>query len=167
MSDEDDGARVGLWVTLAIVTLMLFGLLGGVAIRSVNKHKAAPPAAATAKAGADGLLDVPLTGELIGKVHFDVGQAALPPSAETALTSAVLALGANPGKTLLISGFHDLTGDPAHNAELAKQRAKAVREAMNARGITNDRVALRKPEKAAADGPAEEARRVEIRLVTP
>ncbi len=168
MLDEDDGARIGVWVTLSIVALLLFGLLGGLALRAVSKARA-PATVATAPAAAEGeaLLDAPLAGELISKLHFDIGQAALPASAEGALTSAVEALGANPGKTLVLSGFHDPSGDPAKNAELAKARAKAVREALVARGVDAARIALRKPEQVSADGPAEEARRVEIRLVAP
>ncbi len=63
------------------------------------------------------------------------------------------------------SGFHDPSGDPAINAELAKNRAKAVREALVARGGAAEHIVLRKPEQTAADGPAAEARRVELRLV--
>lgn len=166
MLDEDDGARIGVWVTLSIVALLLFGLLGGLALRAASKAKA-PATAVTAAADAEALLDAPLAGELISKIHFDVGQAALPATAEGALTSAVETLGANAGKTLVLSGFHDPSGDPAKNAELAKARAKAVREALVARGVDAARIALRKPEQVSADGPAEEARRVEIRLVAP
>ena len=65
----------------------------------------------------------------------------------------------------MIAGFHDPSGDPAHNAELAKQRAKAVRAALMAQGCDPARVQLRKPEQTALGGPPEEARRVEVRLV--
>ena len=82
-----------------------------------------------------------------------------------ALAPAVKALADAPGKKLVIAGFHDATGDPAHNAELAKQRAKSVQAALTAQGADAARLQLRKPEQMALGGPAEEARRVEVRLV--
>ena len=86
----------------------------------------------------------------------------------SAMVLTLLALSAwadAPGKKLVIAGFHDPSGDAAHNAELAKQRAKAVRAALTAQGGDAARVQLRKPEQTALGGPAEEARRVEVRLV--
>ena len=81
-------------------------------------------------------------------------------------SDAVKALADAPGKKLVIAGFHDPSGDATINHELAKNRAKAVRAAITSQGVDAARVALRKPEQTAADGPADEARRVEIRLVT-
>jgi outer membrane protein OmpA-like peptidoglycan-associated protein len=69
------------------------------------------------------------------------------------------------GAKLVLSGFHDASGDPARNAELAKERAKAVRTALVAAGVDVARVALRKPESTMGGGTPEEARRVEVRLV--
>ncbi|HSQ71575.1 MAG TPA: OmpA family protein, partial [Rubrivivax sp.] len=83
----------------------------------------------------------------------------------TAMAPAVAALAAAPGATLVIAGFHDPSGDPAHNAELAKQRAKTVHAAIVAQGADAARVRLRKPEQTAVAGPPEEARRVEVWLV--
>lgn len=172
LDDHDEGARIGVWVALGIVALLLFGLVGGLAWRSVKapapaaKAVTAAPAAASASApGGDVVLDVPLSGDVIGKVYFEVGKAELPGDVAQPLADALAAVTADSGKKLMLSGFHDPSGDPAVNAELAKNRAKAVREALKARGIAADRIVLRKPEQTAADGPAQEARRVEIRLV--
>ena len=66
------------------------------------------------------------------------------------------------GKKAVISGFHDASGDPAKNAELAKQRAQSVAAALKAAGVADDQVTLQKPEQMQADGPAAEARRVEV-----
>ncbi|MBL8329879.1 MAG: sodium-translocating pyrophosphatase [Rubrivivax sp.] len=60
-----------------------------------------------------------------------------------------------------VSGFHDAKGDPALNAELAKQRAFAVRDALKAAGVAEDRIELKKPEATSA-GTEADARRVEI-----
>ena len=68
------------------------------------------------------------------------------------------------GKKAVISGFHDVTGDPARNEELAKQRALRVRDALTALGIGEDKLDLRKPAVTTADGSNAEARRVEVTL---
>jgi K(+)-stimulated pyrophosphate-energized sodium pump len=120
--------------------------------------------AASAADAADAVLDIPLGGDLIGKVFFAVGKADVEGDATEALDKTVAAAAADAGKKVVLSGFHDPSGDPARNAELAKERAKHVREALKAKGLAADRIVLRKPEQTAADGPAEDARRVEIRL---
>ena len=175
MDEHDEGAKVGLWVVLGIITLLLFGLIGGLAIRAMNaKHAAKPVAvaatpaaapAASAVAGADVEIDVPLSGEIVARVFFELDKAELQADAGTALAPAVKALADAPAKKLVIAGFHDPSGNAAHNAELAKQRAMAVRAALVAQGADATHVRLRKPEQTALGGPPEEARRVEVRLV--
>jgi K(+)-stimulated pyrophosphate-energized sodium pump len=68
------------------------------------------------------------------------------------------------GKKAVVSGFTDASGDPAKNAELAKQRAFAVRDALKAAGIAEDKIELKKPEETTATGDASLARRVEVTL---
>lgn len=176
LDDHDEGARIGVWVALGVVALLLFGLIGGLAWRSTKGAPKAPAkvaavaapaavAAAAAPAAADAVLDVPLSGDVIGKVYFDTGKADLPADVAKPLGDALAAVTADRDKKLMLSGFHDPSGDPAANAELAKNRAKAVREALVARGVPLERIVLRKPEQTAAEGPPAEARRVEIRLV--
>lgn len=166
--DLDDGARVGVWTTLGLITLLLFGLLGGLALRQL-KHAPAPAAVAAtvtpAAAGDDAVLDTPLAGDLTGTVYFAVGSSALSAEAQAELASVKQAVEAAAARKIVLSGFHDASGDPAKNAELAKDRAKVVREALKAAGVDAARIALRKPETTSADGPPEQARRVEIRLV--
>lgn len=168
MDENDDGARVGLWVVIGIITLLLFGLIGGLGIRALGKKPAPAVAAAAAPAAAapaEALLDAPLSGEIVAKLYFDLAKADLPADATAALTPALKALADNPAKKLVLAGFHDPSGDAAVNAELAKNRAKAVRTALTAQGVDAARVLLRKPEQTAAGGPADEARRVEVRLI--
>ena len=172
MDEGDDGARVGVWVTVGVITLLLFGLIGGLAIRQFHKgaDKAVAPkpgaAAMAPGATADTLLDAPLRGELLAKIYFEPGSAELPAAAAEAVAVAGVALGQAPASAkLVLSGFHEATGDPAKNAELAKQRAKALRAAFVVAGLEDSRVLLRKPESTQANGKAEEARRVEVRLV--
>jgi outer membrane protein OmpA-like peptidoglycan-associated protein len=167
LDDQDEGARIGVWVVLGVVAMLLFGLIFGLAYRSTkDKAPAAPKAAAVAAASPDAVLDLPLSGDVVGKVYFELGKAALPGDAAKALDDTLAAVNADAAKKVMLSGFHDASGDPTKNAELAKERAKAVREALKGKGLAAERIVLRKPEQTAAEGPADEARRVEIRLVT-
>jgi outer membrane protein OmpA-like peptidoglycan-associated protein len=102
---------------------------------------------------------------IVVRVFFELDKAELQPDASAALAPAIQALTEAPAKKLIIAGFHDPSGDPAHNADLAKRRAIAVRVALVALGADTARVQLRKPEQTALGGPPEEARRVEVRLV--
>ena len=68
------------------------------------------------------------------------------------------------GKKAVVSGFHDATGDAAMNAELAKQRALAVRDTLTSLGVAEDKIELKKPEETTAGGSDAEARRVEVVL---
>ncbi|MGH8034777.1 MAG: OmpA family protein [Lysobacterales bacterium] len=96
------------------------------------------------------------------KFYFASGKAELAAGAGEAL--ADLVKGAKSGRKLVISGFHDATGDAAKNADLARQRALAVRDALKAAGVAERHIELKKPEPLAANGSNAEARRVEISL---
>lgn len=169
MDEQDEGAKVGVWVVLGIITLLLFGLIGGLVIRTLNAKHAAKPVAVAATPAAvaetDVLVDVPLSGVIVVRVFFELDKADLQADAPAALAPAVKALAEAPGKKLVIAGFHDPSGSVEHNAELAKQRAIAVRVALIAQGADGTLVLLRKPEQTALGGPPEEARRVEVRLI--
>jgi K(+)-stimulated pyrophosphate-energized sodium pump len=67
------------------------------------------------------------------------------------------------GGAVLVSGYHDASGDPAKNAELAKQRALNVAAALKLAGVPEDKLELAKPMQTTADGPPAEARRVEVK----
>ncbi|MGQ2978414.1 MAG: OmpA family protein [Polaromonas sp.] len=96
------------------------------------------------------------------KFYFASGEAELAAGAADALVDVVK--GARGGKRVLISGFHDARGDAARNAELARKRAQAVREALIAAGVPDSQIRLDKPARAAGTGSDAEARRVEIAL---
>ncbi len=97
------------------------------------------------------------------KFYFASGKADVAAGGTEALTEVIQGVAA--GKKVLISGFHDASGDPVMNAELAKQRAVAVRDLLTAAGVAEDKIELKKPEQTQADGSAAEARRVEVILV--
>jgi K(+)-stimulated pyrophosphate-energized sodium pump len=96
------------------------------------------------------------------KFYFASGSAAVADGAAAAL--ADVAKGVADGKKAVVSGYTDASGDPAKNEELAKQRAFAVRDALKAAGVAEDKVELKKPEQLTGSGDAAEARRVEVSL---
>lgn len=96
------------------------------------------------------------------RFYFASGSADLAAGAVDAMADLVKA--AKGGRTLVISGFHDATGDAAKNAALAKQRAMSVRDALKAAGVPERQIELKKPEQLAGGNDAE-ARRVEISLL--
>ncbi|MFT4256708.1 MAG: OmpA family protein [Pseudoxanthomonas sp.] len=98
----------------------------------------------------------------LAKVYFDVGSATLPGDAAATLSGVAATLANDAATTARISGFHDESGDPAMNAELAKQRAQAVQQWLLDQGIAAERVSLEKPAVTTGDGDAADARRVEV-----
>ena len=116
---------------------------------------------AAAQAGADEASVKVVDG--VVRFYFASGKAELAAGAKEALADAVAA--AKAGKKLVLSGFHDSTGDPARNAELAKQRAFAVRDALIAEGVAEGSIDLQKPEAMPnTQGNDPEARRVEVKI---
>ena len=97
------------------------------------------------------------------KFYFATGKADLATGANEALAEVVKGL-VEGGKMAVVSGFHDATGDAALNAELAKQRALGVRDALKVLGVAEDKVELKKPEVTQGSGSNAEARRVEVVL---
>ncbi len=100
----------------------------------------------------------------MAKIYFATGQTAAPIEAKDALKDLIEKAKADVNAKLVISGFHDKTGDAATNAEIAKNRAKSVQEVIKASGISEDRFMLMKPESVEGGGSDKEARRVEVTL---
>ncbi len=100
----------------------------------------------------------------VAKIYFASGSAKLPARAAPALDRVLTTLKDSENTKATISGYHDLSGDPAKNAELSKERAQAVREVLVVGGIAEDRIELEKPQATGEGGNADEARRVEIRV---
>ena len=97
------------------------------------------------------------------KFYFASGKADVAAGGSDALAEVIQGVAA--GQKVLISGFHDASGDPMMNADLAKERAFAVRDLLTAGGVAPDMIELRKPEQTEADGSSAEARRVEVTLL--
>jgi len=100
--------------------------------------------------------------EALGKVFFEVGSSALPADAAAAVTAAAEFLKTKADAKIDLTGYTDKTGDVEKNLELAKERAKAVREALKAAGVAEDRINMKPPVSITGSGDNAEARRVEI-----
>jgi cytochrome c oxidase subunit 2 len=100
---------------------------------------------------------------LPASVYFDIGKSTLPADAKDAIAAAADYAKAHPDAKFTLSGYTDASGNANANAELAKRRAQAVRDALKAAGIAQDRIILEKPETITGGTDAKEARRVEIR----
>lgn len=178
--DDDSEQRVALFVVFGVVTLVVASVLvfsvqrGG---SSANTAMAGAPAAVAASPTALSPLPVPPNAGMaqaasdaasvkveqgIVKFYFASGKADLAAGAGEAL--ADLVKGAQTGRKVVISGFHDATGGAAQNAELAKRRALVVRTALMATGLAESQIELKKPEQVVGSGSDAEARRVEISL---
>ena len=149
---------------------MISAVVGTVVVRQIG-GSAAPAAAAASNVPA-AVVAEPAASDAdaasvrvengVVKFFFASGKAELAAGANEALADVVK--GVAEGKTAVVSGFHDATGDAAMNAELAKQRAFAVRDALKALGVAEDKIELKKPEETTATGSNAEARRVEVAL---
>ena len=151
--DRETGYAVFIAVTLAIV-VSLFAI--AVAIGNVIGPGGTKPAAPKAAA--------PSIVRVLGKVYFEVGKADLPDDAPMLLRPAIRMAKAVEGSKLVVSGYHDASGDPAANAELAKRRALAVRDLLVAAGVGAQRIELAKPVVTMGGADDAEARRVEVTL---
>jgi cytochrome c oxidase subunit 2 len=102
-----------------------------------------------------------VTGGLPAKLYFDTGSAALSGEANSAIARAAIEVKAGTAKAE-ITGYTDKTGNAAANEELAKSRAKAVRDALVAAGVPEASIVMKPPMFVTGSGNDAEARRVEI-----
>jgi K(+)-stimulated pyrophosphate-energized sodium pump len=143
-----------------IVALLIVPLLP-MTVKAPAAAHAATPVAAPAAAMAEDTSSVKVE-EGVVKFYFATGKSEVPAGSAGALNDVIK--GVAEGRKAVVSGFTDATGDPVKNAELAKHRAFAVRDALKAAGIAEDKIELKKPEETTASGDASLARRVEVRL---
>ena len=100
-----------------------------------------------------------------GTVYFDVDRADHWAEGGASIEAVVAYLKDHDQAGVAISGYHDPSGDPAHNLELAKHRAVAVRDALVAAGVGSDRIVLDKPTQTTGSADvAREGRRVEVTI---
>lgn len=162
---QDDDNHVPIVGVVLATVLATVAVIVGVAIKdgggsSAMQAASAPAMASSAApaADADGARVVVENGVI--KFYFASGKADLATGADAALKQVSEAVAQ--GHTVVISGYHDATGSAALNAELAKKRAMAVRDALVAQGVPADRITLEKPAETTGGASAAEARRVEV-----
>jgi K(+)-stimulated pyrophosphate-energized sodium pump len=134
---------------------------GAAAAAGATAAKSDEAMALAAKAAADAA-SVKVENGVV-KFYFASGKADIPKDGGAALKD--ITAGVKAGKKAVISGYVDASGDPAKNAELAKQRAKAVRDLLLLSDIAENQIELKKPADITAGATsAAESRRVEVTL---
>lgn len=168
MFDEED-REIGYALLLAIgvailVSIFSIGMAGGSAIGQFGgKSKAAaatalPVAPEPTASGNAAAVPPPVM-----KIYFELGKADLPADVQARL-APLLSAAREQRRAWVISGYHDASGDAAANAELAKQRAFAVRDLIVAAGASAATIELTKPTATLGGADPREARRVEVSL---
>jgi outer membrane protein OmpA-like peptidoglycan-associated protein len=191
-NDADTGGGGGLgwlkWLLLAAVLLALifFGMryCSNQAVQPAADTSATgetadaantvatPPVEPAATAAAAPVAAVPqgsgvTAGERGGRpmltVYFDTGKSAVSNDLAAASSKLKEYMTKNPDAKIAVSGFNDPTGNAAANAELSKNRAKAVAKAIADTGIPAASIALEKPAETTGTGTSDaESRRVEV-----
>lgn len=155
---EDEGIALRL---VGIIVLLVVALAVGLGVYKARGGAAKPAAAPPVQLVEADVAAIVVENGLV-KFFFASASAELAGGAREALGGLVQSQGQ--GRLLVISGYHDATGDAALNAELAKRRALAVREALLALGVAEAGIALEKPALSTGSGTQREARRVEVTL---
>jgi outer membrane protein OmpA-like peptidoglycan-associated protein len=175
-SQDDESTGVALGVVFALIFLVI-SMVIGMAIFQKNKSAkmakaavvavapVATPASDTAMpaaASADGA-SVKVENGVV-KFYFAAGKAELAQDGAKALADILAA--AKTGKKIGLSGYVDPSGDPQKNAEIAKQRAFAVRDLLLASGVPESQIVLVRPNDIQAGATsAAEGRRVEVFMI--
>jgi outer membrane protein OmpA-like peptidoglycan-associated protein len=151
---EAEHRRSGRWLPWLLGLLALLGLLYLWQVFS-------KPAPMTQKAPAV----APVAFCLPANIYFEVGQAVIDPVNRKTIDKTAQCIKKDNLKVAL-SGYTDRTGDWQANLELAKDRAKIVREALVAAGVLETSIAMSDPKEwtgtTTGTGSDREARRVEI-----
>ena len=159
MQEDDDNQNLVLGILFGIIALVV-GLVIGLSVYVTGQNRAPAPVAAVVAEEPE----IAEVGEPLVKFYFESGKAELPAGAEDELAKVVAKLAEDPSRLVLLSGYHDETGGAAVNAEVAKARAVAVKDALIAAGLAADKVKMRKPAVTLGGTDPAEARRVEVRV---
>ena len=159
MQQDDDNQNLVLGILFGIIALVI-GLVIGLGVYVTGQNRAPAPVAAVVAEEPE----IAEVGEPLVKFYFESGKAELPAGAEDELAKVVAKLAEDPSRLVLLSGYHDETGGAAVNAEVAKARAVAVKDALIAAGLAADKVKMRKPAVTLGGADPAEARRVEVRV---
>ncbi|MBI5522264.1 MAG: OmpA family protein [Desulfarculus sp.] len=99
-------------------------------------------------------------GFMVIDVHFDTGKATIKPESAPLIEQMAEMLKSNPGLKVAVEGHTDNVGKPQDNQALSQARAKAVMEALIAKGIEAGRLEARGfgDSKPVADNRSDEGR---------
>lgn len=183
-NDEDSQQRFALGFLFALIALVVFTVVGfatfnygmsgatvqdsGLPVTQVEPAEVPVPGPGSTVTTETVTVVVPegASIQVVGGVvnfYFATGSADLAPGAAEALATVIQ--GIQSGRKAVISGFHDTTGDPKINEELAKLRAQTVRDVLVGLGVAAEKVDLLKPAVSTGSGNNAQARRVEVKLL--
>ena len=150
MTDPDDETRnLALAVVAGVVMLVISGVIAIAAMRFAHHGAGATEALAKSLAPVETLFFAP-------------GSDQLTIDATQVLVRVADSARVNGNAMVVVSRFQAATADPASEAALARSRVLAVRHALEANGISPERVLVGPPE--VASGEPKQAERVELRL---
>jgi photosynthetic reaction center cytochrome c subunit len=104
------------------------------------------PVMALAAVAGQGATPTAVAGTSAARVLFRLDRTDLDADAKATIDRVAAAMKSNRDLKVNLSGYADRSGGLDHNLDLAKKRAFAVRDALKAAGVDEDRVVLRKPE---------------------
>lgn len=165
-SNDDDGGLGSLWWLGGVAVLFWLTFVCGSHSQAKPRQNQSPAAtSATAAPSTPGeQASTAPAGLPLAKLYFEIGKTELAQTAGEHLNAVIAHLKSHESAKAVISGYHDPTGDKAQNEELAKNRAKAVRETLKAAGIVEERIVMQKPIETTGSGDLAEARRVEVSI---
>lgn len=124
---------------------------------------AAPAAAIPAVPTGAGITAAEAEGKPMVSVYFDTAKTDVTPDFASTAAPLKTWIDGHPGARLSVSGYNDPRGDAAFNAELSKNRAKAVAAALGGIGVPADVIDLDKPPETTDTEPdMARARRVDV-----
>jgi peptidoglycan-associated lipoprotein len=109
---------------------------------SVHRVARAKPPATSFSPGLPSRLDEFSGDANLRSVHFDVDRAVIRAADARILDADAQWLKRNPNQDILIEAFADERGSRDHNMALATRRARAVKNALVARGVRADRIVI-------------------------
>jgi len=133
--------------TLAVLKIVsVITLVGTISACSSTPEKSTdtPTLGAAVQAPAPQEVEVARSPNLtLDNVLFDFEAFNLRPSARATVQQAARYLNSNPGRTVLIEGHTDHTGDARYNQMLSVQRSESIKNALMSMGISESRIRAR------------------------
>ncbi len=175
MNNEQDREQEGIagWVIgfgafLAVALALGLGLMAAFQNQTEAPAAAAAPVAPAPSTAPSAAPSVAAPATAMAKpntvsLFFAVNQTTPPADAAQKLDALIDYGRANSNAKIAVSGFADKTGDPETNAQLAKERAAAVRNQLISAGMPEDRIMFQKPADITGDQASDQgARRVDV-----